>query len=36
MLMIYDSDAYAVLHFPLPATDDDAPSHARGPPRALP
>lgn len=30
MLMIYDSDAYAVLHFPVPATDDDAPLQARG------
>lgn len=30
MLMIYDSDAYAVLHFPVPATDDAAPPHARG------
>ena len=30
MLMIYDSDAYAVLHFPVPATDDAAPPRARG------
>ena len=30
MLMIYDSDAYAVLHFPVPVTDDAAPPRARG------
>ncbi len=30
MHMIYDSDAYAVLHFPVPATDDDAPTRLRG------
>lgn len=30
MHMIYDSDAYAVLHFPVPATDDDALPRARG------
>jgi hypothetical protein len=30
MLMIYDSEAYAVLHFPVSATDDDASPRARG------
>ena len=30
MNMIYDSDAYAVLHFPVPVTDDDATPRGQG------